>query len=146
VLLQIPAIAVLDERKGNMSESPERNFIDPLAELGQSRAVRVRGGTMVFLAGHTAGEMPNTSEAFNFTLQAKRTFDRIRVSIESAGGQLSDIVSMSVFMTDMRHVSEFQKGLRGLFGDNLPASSYVEVTHLARPELLLEVQPIAVMA
>jgi 2-iminobutanoate/2-iminopropanoate deaminase len=145
-LLQIPAIAVLDERKRNMSEAPEKIFIDPLPQLGQSRAVKVHGGSMVFLAGHTAGEMPNGGEAFNFTLQAKRTFDRIKASIESAGGQLSDVVSMSVFMTDMRHVSEFQNVLRDLFGDNLPASSYVEVTHLARPELLLEIQPIAIVA
>jgi 2-iminobutanoate/2-iminopropanoate deaminase len=145
-LLQIPAIAVLDERKRNMSESPEKTFIDPLPQLGQSRAVKVHGGTMVFLAGHTAGEMPNEKEMFNFTVQAKRTFDRIKSSIESAGGQLSDIVSMSVFMTDMRHVSEFQNVLRELFGGNLPASSYVEVTHLARPELLLEIQPIAIVA
>ncbi|HEX2243874.1 MAG TPA: RidA family protein, partial [Gammaproteobacteria bacterium] len=107
---------------------------------------KVHGGSMVFLAGHTAGEIANGSEAFNFTLQAKRTFDRIKSSMESAGGQLSDIVSMSVFMTDMRHVSEFQNVLKELFGDNLPASAYVEVTHLARPELLIEIQPIAVMA
>lgn len=129
-----------------MSESPEKTFIDPLPQLGQSRAVKVHGGTMVFLAGHTAGEMPNGNDTFNFTAQAKRTFERIKSSIESAGGQLSDIVSMSVFMTDMRHVSEFQNVLRELFGGNLPASSYVEVTHLARPELLLEIQPIAVVA
>jgi enamine deaminase RidA (YjgF/YER057c/UK114 family) len=101
---------------------------------------------MVFLAGHTAGEMANEQEMFNFTGQAKRTFERIKASMETAGGQLSDIVSMSVFMTDMRHVSEFQSVLRDLFGGNLPASSYVEVSHLARPELLLEIQPIAVVA
>jgi enamine deaminase RidA (YjgF/YER057c/UK114 family) len=33
-LLQIPAIAVLDERKRNMSESPEKIFIDPLPRTG----------------------------------------------------------------------------------------------------------------
>jgi 2-iminobutanoate/2-iminopropanoate deaminase len=145
-LLQIPAIAVLEERQSTMSDSRERKFIDPLPQLGQSRAVKVRGGTMVFLAGHTAGEMTHESEMFNFTGQTIRTFERIKASVETAGGQLSDIVSMSVFMTDMRHVSEFQSVLRELFGDNLPASSYVEVTHLARPELLLEIQPIAVVA
>jgi 2-iminobutanoate/2-iminopropanoate deaminase len=145
-LLQIPVIAVLDERENTMSEPPEKKFIDPQPQLGQSRAVKVRGGRMVFLAGHTAGEMGNPSDAFNFTAQAQRTFARIKSSVETAGGQLSDIVSMSVFMTDMRHVSEFQSVLRELFADNLPASSYVEVTHLARPELLLEIQPIAVVA
>jgi 2-iminobutanoate/2-iminopropanoate deaminase len=145
-LLQIPAIAVLDERDNTMSEPPEKKFIDPLPEFGQSRAVKVRGGKMIFLAGHTAGEMGHANDAFDFTAQAKRTFERIKSSVEAAGGRLSDIVSMSVFMTDMRHVAEFQSVLRELFGDQLPASSYVEVTHLARPELLLEIQPIAVTA
>jgi 2-iminobutanoate/2-iminopropanoate deaminase len=141
-LLQIPAIAVLDERESTMGQAPE--YIDPLPELGLSSAVKARGGSLVFLAGHTAGEMGK--DAFDFTAQAKKTFARIRASIEQAGGKLSDIVSMSVFMTDMRHVGEFQAVLRELFGDKLPASSYVEVTHLARPELMLEIQPIAVIA
>jgi 2-iminobutanoate/2-iminopropanoate deaminase len=143
-LLQIPALAVLDEKESTMSPSPE--YIDPLPELGLSRAVKVRGGTLVFLAGHTAGEMGKAGDAYDFTGQAKKTFDRIKTSVEQAGGKLSDIVSMSVFMTDMRHVGEFQSVLRELFGDKLPANAYVEVTHLARPELLLEIQPIAVIA
>jgi len=146
-LLQIPAIAVLDEideRESTMGQSPE--YIDPLPEAGLSRAVKVRGGSLVFLAGHTAGEMAQAGDAFDFTGQAKKTFERIKTSVEQAGGKLSDIVSMSVFMTDMRHVAEIQNVLRELFGDKLPASSYVEVTHLARPELLLEIQPIAVIA
>jgi enamine deaminase RidA (YjgF/YER057c/UK114 family) len=144
-LLQIPAVAVLDERETRMDERPEVNFIDPMAELGQSRAVVVRGGSLVFLAGHTSGEM-SAADAFNFAAQARRTFERIDASLASAGGRLSDIVSMSVFLTDMRFVADFQNVLRELFGGNLPASSYVEVTHLARPELLLEIQPVAVVA
>lgn len=88
-LLQIPAIAVLDERKGTMGESPQRTFIDPLPQLGLSRAVKVTGGSMAFLAGHTAREMAHVNEAFDFTVQAKKTFERIRTSVESAGGQLS---------------------------------------------------------
>jgi enamine deaminase RidA (YjgF/YER057c/UK114 family) len=129
-----------------MGQSPEIKFIDPLPEAGLSRAVKARGGSLVFLAGHTAGEMAQAGDAFDFTGQAKKTFERIKTSVEQAGGKLSDIVSMSVFMTDMRHVAEIQSVLRELFGDKLPASSYVEVTHLARPELLLEIQPIAVIA
>jgi 2-iminobutanoate/2-iminopropanoate deaminase len=143
-LLQIPAIAVMDERESTMGQSLE--YIDPLPELGLSRAVKARGGSLVFIAGHTAGEMAKAGDAFDFTAQAKKTFERIKTSVEQAGGKLSDIVSMSVFMTDMRHVAELQSVLRELFGDRLPASSYVEVTHLARPELLLEIQPIAVIA
>ncbi|MET0500208.1 MAG: RidA family protein [Candidatus Binatia bacterium] len=145
-LLQIPAIAVLDERESTMGQLPEKQFIDPVPEAGLSQAVKVRGGSLVFLAGHTAGEMAKGSNAFDFTAQAKQTFQRIRTSVETAGGKLADIVSMSVFMTDMRHVAEFQSVLREIFGDRLPASSYVEVTHLARPELLLEIQPMAVIA
>ena len=49
----MPAIAVLDERESTMSDSLEPKFIDPSPQLGESRAVKVHGGTMVFLAGHT---------------------------------------------------------------------------------------------
>jgi 2-iminobutanoate/2-iminopropanoate deaminase len=48
-LLQIPAIAVLDERKRDMSELPEKIFIDPLLNLGSHGLLRCMEAVWCFL-------------------------------------------------------------------------------------------------
>ena len=100
---------------------------------------------MVFLAGHTASLPQRDAELGNFETQFKRTFDKIKNTLDKAGGSLDDIVSLSVFLTDLRYVPDFQKLAKELFKKGFPATTYVEVSHLARPQLIIEIQPIAVL-
>jgi 2-iminobutanoate/2-iminopropanoate deaminase len=123
----------------------KKEFVDPVPQESRSTGVKVKGGTMVFLAGHTASLPQRDAEHGNFEAQFKRTFDKIKNTLEKAGGSLDDIVSLSVFMTDLRYVPEFQKLARDLFKKGFPAVTFAEVSHLARPQLLIEIQPIAVM-
>ena len=52
---------------------------------------------------------------------------------------------MSVFLTDLRYIPEFNKLSKEIFKKNFPAVTFVEVSHLARPQLIMEIQPIAVI-
>jgi enamine deaminase RidA (YjgF/YER057c/UK114 family) len=52
---------------------------------------------------------------------------------------------MSVFLTDLRYVPEFSRMAKDVFKKGFPAVTYVEVSHLARPQLIIEIQPIAVL-
>jgi enamine deaminase RidA (YjgF/YER057c/UK114 family) len=67
------------------------------------------------------------------------------VLVEAADGisAVDDIVSMSVFLTDLRYIPEFNKLTKELFKKGYPAVTFVEVSHLARPQSLMEIQPIA---
>ena len=52
---------------------------------------------------------------------------------------------MGVFLTDLRYIPQFTKLAKEIFKKGFPAITYVEVSHLARPQSLMEIQPIAVL-
>jgi enamine deaminase RidA (YjgF/YER057c/UK114 family) len=61
-----------------------------------SRAVKLRGGTTVYLAGIGAPtDTQGNSLAGNFTAQTHRVFARLRETMELVGGTLDDIVTMT---------------------------------------------------
>ena len=123
----------------------KKEYVGPVPQDARSTAVKVKGGTMLFLAGHTASLPQADAELGNFNAQFKRVFDKIGNTLKQAGGSVDDIVSMSVFLTDLRYVPEFSKMAKELFKKGFPAVTYVEVSHLARPQLIIEIQPIAVL-
>jgi enamine deaminase RidA (YjgF/YER057c/UK114 family) len=100
---------------------------------------------MLFLAGHTASLSQANAELGNFDAQFKRVFDKIKTTLSQGGATFDDIVTMSVFLTDLRYIPEFNKLSKEIFKKNFPAITFVEVSHLARPQLIMEIQPIAVI-
>ena len=123
----------------------KKEYVGPVPQDARSTAVKVKGGTMLFLAGHTASLPQVDAELGNFNAQFKRVFDKIGNTLKQAGGSVDDIVSMSVFLTDLRYIPEFNKLSKEIFKKNFPAVTFVEVSHLARPQLIMEIQPIAVI-
>jgi 2-iminobutanoate/2-iminopropanoate deaminase len=75
----------------------------------------------------------------------REVFARLGQTLAEAGGALSDMVTMTVFITDTRLGDRFTQLRKEIFGDNFPASALITVAGLARPELLVEVQGIAVI-
>jgi enamine deaminase RidA (YjgF/YER057c/UK114 family) len=110
-----------------------------------SQAVITQGGRTIWLAGQIAGEdAGGRSLAGDFDGQVREVFARLGRTLEEAGGKLADMVTMTVFITDVRHGDRFVQ-LRGeIFGDNFPASALITVAGLARPGLLVEIQGVAV--
>jgi 2-iminobutanoate/2-iminopropanoate deaminase len=113
---------------------------------GYSQAVTTEGGRTVWLAGQVAGEDASGRPlAGDFDGQVRAVFARLGRTMEEAGGRLADMVTMTVFITDARLGDRFTQLRKGIFGDNFPASALITVAGLARPELLVEVQGIAVI-
>jgi 2-iminobutanoate/2-iminopropanoate deaminase len=126
----------------------ERSFIkrDQAQTRAYSPAVITSGGKVVWLAGQTAGEDgAGRSLAGDFDGQAREIFARLGRTLQEAGGSLKDMVTMTVFITDARWGTRLTELRREIFGDNFPASALITVTGLARPELLIEIQGIAVV-
>ena len=124
-----------------------RNLKNPRAQArGYSQAVVTEGGRVVWLAGQVAGEdSSGRSLAADFDGQVREVFARLGRTLEEAGGRLSDMVTMTVFITDARLGDRFTQLRCEIFGDDFPASALITVAGLARPELLVEVQGIAVV-
>ncbi len=111
-----------------------------------SRAVKIKGGTTVYLAGHGAAvDAEGNSLAGDFTTQAHRCFELLRGLMSDVGGALDDIVTMTVFIVDSRFGDEFVQIRSGYFSNGFPVSALITVHSLARPEMLVEIQAIAVL-
>jgi len=125
-----------------------RNLKNARAQArGYSQAVVTEGGRVVWLAGQVAGEdSSGRSLAADFDGQVREVFARLGRTLEEAGGRLSDMVTMTVFITDVRLGDRFTQLRCEIFGDDFPASALITVAGLARPEMLVEVQGIAVIA
>ena len=108
-----------------------------------SQAVITAGGKIVWLAGQTAGADP--ALAGDFDGQVREVFSRLAKTLEEAGGALRDMVTMTVFITDARFGDRFTQLRKEIFGDDFPASALITVAGLARPEMLVEVQGMAVI-
>lgn len=81
----------------------------------------------------------------DFTTQARQVFENIGVALKAVELNFDSLVKLTVFMTDLSHLAEF-RSVRDEFLNtaNPPASSLVQVSALVRPELLIEVEAIAV--
>lgn len=116
-------------------------------ERAYSTVVKTRGGTTIYLAGH-GGFQDESGKTFpgDFDAQARVSFDRIRKALERAGGSLDDIVTMTVFITDMANGTRFTQIRREFFKEGrYPASALIGIKELARPEMMVEIQAIAVI-
>jgi 2-iminobutanoate/2-iminopropanoate deaminase len=116
---------------------------DPSATRAYSHGVRV--GNLLFLAGQLGHDVEPRPGMGRFEAQTRRVFARMETILETAGGSLDDLVTMTVFITDMRYGDEFVR-LRGeILQRDFPASALIGVSHLAHPDALLEIQAIAAL-
>ena len=112
-----------------------------------SPAVKVSGGITLYLAGYGAfQDEAGKSYAGDFDGQVRLSFERIRQTLEKAGGKLDDIVTMTVFITDMANGTRFTQLRKEFFKEGCyPASALIGIKELARPEMMVEIQAIAVV-
>ncbi len=102
-------------------------------------------GRILWVAGHT-GQVDDAGKSLagDFDAQFHQTFRNIERTLAEAGAKLSDLVTMTVFLIDARHTTRMTE-LRGkLFGKDFPASAAITVAGFAQPEMMIEVQGVAV--
>ena len=111
-----------------------------------SPAVITKGEqTIVWVAGHTGSTADDgRSLAGDFDAQFHQVFSNIERTLTDAGCKLADIVTMTVFLIDARYTTRMTELRTELFDDDFPASAAITVSGFARPEVMLEVQCIAV--
>jgi len=104
-------------------------------------------GRMVFIAGQTASDHEGKVVGVGDPCaQTRAVLGKIKLAVEAAGGTMQDIVAMNVFSTDVRFHRDINETRREVLGANFPTSTMVQVVALARPELLLEINAIAVIS
>lgn len=112
-----------------------------------SPAIVTEGGKIVWIAGHTGHKADDgQSLAGDFDSQTRQTFKNIEGTLREAGATLKDIVSMTVFLSDVRYTTRMTEIRTEIFGGDFPVSAAITVTGFADPAILIEIQGVAVTA
>ena len=103
---------------------------------------QAQGRTTLYVAGvgvprDTAGKV------LDFEGQVRATFEAIRTELARAGARLDDIVTMTVFVNDIRNGKRFTEMRRDYFKAGYPASALIGIKELAAPGMMIEIQAIA---
>jgi reactive intermediate/imine deaminase len=78
--------------------------------------------------------------------QAEQVFKNLQAALTAAGATFKDVVKMNTYITNMEKAPAVREVRAKYFADTTPASTLVQVVHLARPEFMLEIEVIAVVA
>lgn len=127
----------------------ERTFLQPpgIAAAPEPYSHAIRCGNTLYIAGQVAFDESNEVVGVgDARKQAERVWHNIRLAVEAAGGKVTDVVKITVFLKDIRHAQDEIAVRKGLFKEGrYPICTQVQVANLGLPDLLMEVDAIAVL-
>jgi 2-iminobutanoate/2-iminopropanoate deaminase len=102
---------------------------------------------MLFISG-TVSRAPDgvTIQGSNEYEQTKIIFGKMRHLVEAAGGAMSDVVKMTIYVVNIKQNTEVWRARQEFFTGDFPCSTLVEVRSLATPDILVEIEAIACIA
>lgn len=117
---------------------------------GYSQVAEVTGGKLVYIAGQVALDK---SGAFigkdDFPAQVEQVFKNLKAAVEAAGGDFNDVIKLNFYCAESVDPALIPRvrGIRDRYVNtqNPPASTFVVVHRLVRPEWLIEVEATAVV-
>ncbi len=121
-------------------------YLEPSnAQRSYSAGVVTQGGHIVWLAGMGGTRTADGKKITDFASQTRRAFQNIEAALKQAGGSLDNIVSMTVMIRNQSDGNEFVKVRGEFFKNKFPASMLITAKDFANPDLLVEIQSIAVI-
>ena len=106
----------------------------PAAIGTYSQGVRV--GDTVYLSGQIGLDPASMQMVDGIDAQIVRVFENLRAVSEAAGGSLSDIVKLNVFLTDLGNFAKVNETMARYFSEPFPARAAVGVKELPRGALV----------
>jgi len=128
------------------------------ANMPYASAIRVRSGNILFLSGTSGAPVPHSHPHdptefdhldYSPEAQAERVMERIKLTVEAAGGQMTDVIQVTRFIVD---VAENQDAINTVMNrywgdDHRPATTSVEIVRVAAdPRFILEAEAVAVIS
>jgi len=119
----------------------------PSVEHGFSQVVIASGAKTVFISGQTAWDANKRIVGRSLGEQARQALRNVKAAVEAAGGTLSDIVVLRIYIVQhaAQNVEAVGSALRDVFTTNPPTSTWIGVSSLAVPDFLIEIEATAVL-
>jgi 2-iminobutanoate/2-iminopropanoate deaminase len=141
-LVLLPALALAQTRAPSIKRTNPPTLSKP---TGYTHIVEVSGPVRtIYISGQIAYDKDGALVgAGDMKAQAEQVFRNLEAALTAAGAKFSDVVKMNTYTTDMSQAQAIRDARARYFRDAMPASTLVQVVHLARPELMLEIEVIA---
>ena len=145
------AMLILPVRAFAQARGPQIKRLNPpelTRPTGYTHIVEVTGAAKtIYISGQIAydkdGKVVGEGD---MRAQAEQVFKNLQAALAAAGAKFADVVKMNSYITDMSKAQAVRDVRTRYFGDVTPASTFVEVKGLVRPELMLEIEVVAVVA
>lgn len=100
-------------------------------------------GQTLYISGQV-GIGPDGKPADGIGAQAKAAIANVNAVLAAAGMSPGDLVKITIYLTDASHMGGFMEAAAGTLASPPPATTLLIVKALAMPELLIEIEGIAV--
>lgn len=117
---------------------------------GYSHGILASHGMMLFLGGQIAADRKgNIVTPGDVVGQYRQVMDNFKAVVEQAGGKMTDIVKMTIYVRDRdnykAHLKELGRVHKEFFGSYYPAMALFEVSRFFADDVLVEIEGIAVI-
>jgi reactive intermediate/imine deaminase len=144
VFVLLPVVALAQARVPHVTRTNPPTLSKP---TGYTHVVDVTGPVRtIYISGQVAFDRDGAIVGVgDMQTQAEQVFKNLQAALDAAGAKFSDVIKMTTYITDMDKAPAVRGVRTRYFGEMTPASTLVQVVHLARPELMLEIEVIAVV-
>ena len=121
--------------------------VDLPVRKSHSQVVTVTGGTLVFVAGITSRSEKDATPVYpgDMRAQLRQICENIGRALRAVGADFSDVVKTTTFTTDVDEYHRVSDERFKYFKSDLPTSALIGVKRLAHPDLMIEIEAMAVI-
>ena len=131
------------------AQSPGSRYINPpglVKPTGYTHVVVAAYGRTVYIAGQvafdTAGKVVGEGD---FKAQANQVYANLGKALASVGASFADLVKTTTLITDVKNVPALREIRTHYLDPQHPPANTLIIAGLVRPELLLEIEAVAVI-
>ena len=120
---------------------------DTIASPGGNYTHVVKVDNTAYIAGQISlaldGSVVGKGDA---EAQVRQVWHNVEAAVKSVGGTLQNIVKTTTYVTNIEHAAAVRKVRQELFRSlNPPSSTLLVISELALPDLMVEIESIAVL-
>jgi len=117
--------------------------------LGRYSHVGIGRGDLVAVAGQVGMDSDGRLAGSDLASQARQTYQNLGIALAGAGCGYEDVLKMNTYLVSSDLIEEFMEARAAIFSELYPSGEYPPntlaiVSRLVEPDLLIEVEALAV--